>query len=337
MVLPKGIQTISGYAFDTTTNIEIAVMPISLISYVPKSNLKTVVLTGGTSIPEKAFSDCTKLEKVVFCGSESEWKSLQKNQAWLKTLKNTKFLYHDCQWEIGEELHTGTCLMCNLEVQGNHTFEAGVITSQPTHLATGTQTYSCLVCQKSKTVVLDKVSAHLYGSPIAHDETQHQKVCVCGDIVYEAHSYGEWMVVTPSTETVEGERKKVCVCGHEIGERIPVLQHEYEAFVTAPTCTDRGYTEYICKNCQDRYRDNSVEALGHTYDDDRDASCNECGEERELASTQDSVDTDDQARGEKSETIKLPVVIIVLGAVAILIVLGLLTSAFTSSFAVFAT
>ena len=71
-----------------------------------------------------------------------------------------------------------------------------------------------------------------------------------------------------------------------------------------------------------------MERLGHTYDDEQDASCNECGEERALASTQNSADTENQTTAERSEAAKLPVVILVLGVVAVLIVLGLFISAF---------
>ena len=40
-------------------------------------------------------------------------------------------------------------------------------------------------------------------------------------------------------------------------------EHEYEAVVTAPTCTEGGYTTYTCA-CGDSYVDDKTEALGHT-------------------------------------------------------------------------
>ena len=39
--------------------------------------------------------------------------------------------------------------------------------------------------------------------------------------------------------------------------------HEYNAVVTAPTCTEQGYTTYTCE-CGDSYVENYVDALGHT-------------------------------------------------------------------------
>ena len=40
-------------------------------------------------------------------------------------------------------------------------------------------------------------------------------------------------------------------------------QHDYQATVTKPTCTEAGYTTYICSICGDRYTDTPVAALGH--------------------------------------------------------------------------
>ena len=43
----------------------------------------------------------------------------------------------------------------------------------------------------------------------------------------------------------------------------PVHSHSYTAAVTAPTCTEKGYTTYTC-SCGDSYVGNYVDALGHT-------------------------------------------------------------------------
>ena len=42
----------------------------------------------------------------------------------------------------------------------------------------------------------------------------------------------------------------------------PVHEHLYNEFVTAPTCTEQGYTTYTC-DCGDSYVDDYVDALGH--------------------------------------------------------------------------
>ena len=42
--------------------------------------------------------------------------------------------------------------------------------------------------------------------------------------------------------------------------------HSYESVATDPTCTDEGYTTYICSICGDSYVDDYTDATGHDYD-----------------------------------------------------------------------
>ena len=41
--------------------------------------------------------------------------------------------------------------------------------------------------------------------------------------------------------------------------------HEYTATVVAPTCTQPGYTHYVCENCGDTYDDHFTAMIEHTY------------------------------------------------------------------------
>ena len=72
-----------------------------------------------------------------------------------------------------------------------------------------------------------------------------------------------------------------CVEAHE---------HSYTAVVTAPTCTEKGYTTHTC-SCGDSYVDTYVDALGHAWDNGkvtkeptatetgvRTYTCTRCGE-----------------------------------------------------------
>ncbi|MBR3956079.1 MAG: InlB B-repeat-containing protein [Clostridia bacterium] len=60
--------------------------------------------------------------------------------------------------------------------------------------------------------------------------------------------------------------------------------HSYTSKVTAPTCTEQGYTTYTC-SCGDTYEDNYVAATGHTYGDwklaankQHSKTCSKCGD-----------------------------------------------------------
>ena len=55
-----------------------------------------------------------------------------------------------------------------------------------------------------------------------------------------------------------------------IAENASECPHEYVAVVTAPTCTEGGYTTYTCSLCGDSYvsdETESVPATGHSWDD----------------------------------------------------------------------
>ena len=59
---------------------------------------------------------------------------------------------------------------------------------------------------------------------------------------------------------------------------VSVQDHVYEAVVTAPTCTEQGYTTYICANCGESYVGDYTAALGHSYETVTvEATCSEDG------------------------------------------------------------
>ena len=68
------------------------------------------------------------------------------------------------------------------------------------------------------------------------------------------------------------------ICSTPGGVRItvaePAHEHSYEAVVTAPTCTEGGYTTYTCA-CGESYVADETEPLGHDYVD---GTCTRCGE-----------------------------------------------------------
>ncbi|MBP3322674.1 MAG: hypothetical protein J6M16_00610, partial [Clostridia bacterium] len=78
------------------------------------------------------------------------------------------------------------------------------------------------------------------------------------------HNYSS--SVTAPTCTNEGYTTYTCVCGNSyISENVPALGHTYGTIVTEPTCTEDGYTLYFC-SCGDSYKADEVPAFGHTYE-----------------------------------------------------------------------
>ena len=80
------------------------------------------------------------------------------------------------------------------------------------------------------------------------------------------HQYNE--VTKDATCTVNGSITRTCTeCEKVKVEIIPALGHTYaEGVVTAPTCTEAGFTTYTCtNNCGYSYTDNATEATDHAY------------------------------------------------------------------------
>ncbi|MBQ2710447.1 MAG: S8 family serine peptidase [Clostridia bacterium] len=80
------------------------------------------------------------------------------------------------------------------------------------------------------------------------------------------HSFSNYVSDNNATCTTDGT--KTSKCGRcdvkdAVVDTDSKLGHNYNAVVTAPTCTERGYTTYTC-HCGDTYVDDEVAALGHT-------------------------------------------------------------------------
>ena len=83
--------------------------------------------------------------------------------------------------------------------------------------------------------------------------------------VHFTHNYKT--TVTAPTCTEKGYTTHTCsTCGDSyVDDYTESLGHDYKAVVTAPTCTEKGYTTYTCSTCGDSYVDDYTESLGHDY------------------------------------------------------------------------
>ena len=186
------------------------------------------------------------------------------------------------------------------------------VVTAPTCTADGYTTHTCANCGDTytdttvdalgHTVVIDEAVA-----PTCTETglTEGKHCSVCGEVlvaqtVVEAkgHRWGN-LQVTSATCTVDGYITITCGdCGivrnsidhdeaKEYLEKYPYFDleakgHDYQAVVTAPTCTADGYTTHTCSKCGDSYVDTYVDALGHTegevvVENNVDATCTEAG------------------------------------------------------------
>jgi predicted small lipoprotein YifL len=141
---------------------------------------------------------------------------------------------------------THTCTRCKNSFKDSPTSATGhnwsewQTVKEPTTTTTGLAKRSCSWCNKEETKVLDK-------KPDNHK-----------------HSYSS-EVTKAATCTTDGVKTYMCSCGDSYTERIAKLGHNYQSKVTNPTCTEKGYTTYTCKNCNDAYISDYVAAVGHKY------------------------------------------------------------------------
>ena len=127
-----------------------------------------------------------------------------------------------------------------------------------------------IVPKKAHTEVIDAAVAPTC-TETGLTEGKHCSVCdtvIVAQTVVDALGHDYDAVVTAPTCTDGGYTTYTCaVCGHiEVADEVPALGHEYDAVVTAPTCTEEGYTTYTCTVCGHSYKADEVPATGHDYD-----------------------------------------------------------------------
>lgn len=105
--------------------------------------------------------------------------------------------------------------------------------------------------------------------------TGHEPVGA-GQEVYVCEEPGGAALVTGTTDaygdvrldTSKLAKGRYYVCSKTYGPAVMELlvgDHEYLPVVTAPTCTEGGYTTYTCVGCGKSYQDNVITATGHDY------------------------------------------------------------------------
>ena len=145
------------------------------------------------------------------------------------------------------------------------TIPAVAATCTKTGLTAGKKCSVCDAVTVEQEVI--PVIPHNYADSWSKDGTSHWHACtVCGDKVdVSTHSYTTEVEGSrvPAGCLTEGKYTLKCECGATKDVTIQAKGHNYVATVTAPTCTEKGYTTHTCSQCDDSYVDSYVNALGH--------------------------------------------------------------------------
>ncbi|MBQ8772460.1 MAG: leucine-rich repeat protein, partial [Clostridia bacterium] len=220
-------NTLFGYIFGASSSSDNS-------RYVP-SSLKSVVITGGSSIGSSAFRGCSSLTSITIPDSVTSIGSSAFN--YCSSL--TSITIPDSVTSIGRYAFYGCSSLSSVTFERNgwyFTQTEGATSGRLLDLSDASQNVTYLNSTYS--------NYYWYASE---------------------HSYTA--VVVAPTCTEKGYTSHTCDhCGDNyVDTEIKALGHSYTAVVVAPTCTEKGYTSHTCDHCGDNYVDAKIKALGHDY------------------------------------------------------------------------
>lgn len=150
---------------------------------------------------------------------------------------------------------------------GEHTWDNGTVTTEPTENEPGVRTFTCAVCGATRTETIPATGAHDYQftktvAPTCTADGYDLYTCSsCGATEKRnskpalGHKWDSGTVTTEPTETAPGVRTYTCtVCGEVKTEVIPATgahTHKWDAgkVTTEPTATTPGVRTYTCTIC----------------------------------------------------------------------------------------
>jgi len=145
---------------------------------------------------------------------------------------------HDfsAEYACDDTHHWLACECGEQDSYGEHSWNKGTVTLQPTTESEGERTFTCTVCRSRKTETIDKLSpdhVHVYDI-LNSDENHHWNECVCGEVEEKVeHDWNNSVVTLQPTTENEGERTFTCaVCQTQKTEKIdklpPSHTHAYD-------------------------------------------------------------------------------------------------------------
>ena len=172
--------------------------------------------------------------------------------------------------DCGETVGNGQTIAAT----GNHSYNSGVVTTPATCGTDGVKTFTCSVCNGTKTETIAATGEHFDLYQDALDNT-HAHACVhCPLSEYEAHTPVDAGTHVDSTCNEPGYTVLTCADCNGVykvyDEGGSALGHDYGAWTVTvmATCKAEGETAHTCSRCGDTETIAlSVNANAHQYDD----------------------------------------------------------------------
>ena len=263
VTIPESVKSIGERSFSgcrslTSVTIPASVTSIGKSAFSDCAGLQRIFIPSSLNyFDDNVFTGCSQLQDVCYGGTEADWELTGYEYAGLA--ENVRMHYQVTDFE-------------------NH-FQT--VHTDPTCTEPGSDATSCACGYAFDAVTID---------PLGHDteivglaeatctETGYtgDAVCkVCGETVVHGSvipALGHKIVRQNALEATCTEAgyygDDFCTrCNQMVawGYELPALGHDYNDVVTAPTCTEQGYTTRTCTRCGDTYVDSFVGALGHAW------------------------------------------------------------------------
>ena len=137
------------------------------------------------------------------------------------------------EWKNDEQYHWHECVTkkhTDVADKADHTFDAGVVTKDPTEAEEGVKTFTCTVCGYQKTEAVPKLGHTFDMNKWKYDDENHWHPATCGHADEKkdlgAHVWNEGVVTKEPTEAEEGVKTYTCTtCGKTKTATIGKLDH----------------------------------------------------------------------------------------------------------------